>query len=144
MEVYKLQWMSDHQWSSMVQYRLFHRTGKWHMQRKTYSFLYIHKWNKYHNNLLKFCFSSSIHLLYNTGEYRRVIETTCGRGSSDIETLESAKIACSSDKDCVAIRDDSCDSKKFILCKERYVIRHSCHGSFVCGCGYIKEDLHGK
>ena len=55
-----------------------------------------------------------------------------------------AKIACSSDKGCVAIQDYNCDSKTFILCKERYVIRHECVGGHVCNCGYIKEDLHGN
>ena len=89
---------------------------------------------KFHNPL-KFFFLKQ-------GEYRRFLKTSCHTGYSKIyQSLEDAKTACSSDRNCIAIQDEGCNSKDLRLCAKEFRIRDSCHFTG-CSCGYKKENLH--
>ena len=58
------------------------------------------------------------------------------------DSLERAKVACSSDSDCLAIQDKSCDSRMYYLCQNLLIYKQYCsYGG--CDCGYIKENYHG-
>ena len=78
----------------------------------------------------------------NIGDYRRVLRTDC-YSQDTFNSLERAKLACSSDSDCLAIQDDYCDSQKYYLCKNIIIYKQYCpYGG--CSCGYIKESYHGR
>ena len=59
------------------------------------------------------------------------------------ESLESAKTACSSNGNCIAIQDIHCDSKAFRLCTKRFNINEKCP-IIGCDCVHKKEGSNGK
>ena len=94
-----------------------------------------------------------------TGDYRRVMKTACYKTIASYDDLKTAKNACSSDSNCVAIQDDFCDSKPlqdsaitriytFRLCRKTFHIseKHHCGMEFGwgCNCAYKKQDSYGS
>ena len=124
----------------MVQWRLLRRPTNWHLQRKKYN-------NNVHSQTYKYIkfkvyLPRKHHTFINIGDYRRVLRTDCN--SQDMfDSLETAKVACSSDSDCIGIQDASCDSRKYHLCHNIRIYKQYCpYGG--CDCGYIKENYHGR
>ena len=85
------------------------------------------------------------HFCFKTEDYERIMKTGCSKQYVQFNSLESAKVACAGDTNCIAIQDYYCNGDSFRICTEGFSLRASCSSIAVgCDCAYKKANLRGK